>query len=479
MKGTLAFGRFGHTSRPPGIRPPPHMGWGANPKHRVELLGGARKEGRNLKPTAKTVFVCDGNATLRNFAGVASKVPRTATFIAKILLNTLPKPSAWAHALLVVMDDSTRMMPERAELHRKRYRNAPEPSTEATAEVAKAGNHHIRQPVRFPLLFQTPVGKAHAYRLLSQAIYVELIGSYRARGLSGFSISFPDGTVRSHGDGPKVPGEVKLWGEADLKCFVAASSAHRQGWSPTVLTIDTDMILQSVCWWKPGRPDRLCLKGETINVPTLLADLGGDDPSLRMSAGLMLICGFGCDYSEPLSRNGYRKLTVAKLAWRMRRKSLQPITYHDTLPCLLVGRTTFYRFSDTVAISRHHLLHRRTAELPWQCTVFKAGATKTYLLKKEPTACPDARGVYVFSPTTMWRALGHATRVKTKNGGREELLRSVIKSVWATLYFSGVTAQADTFAGPLTLKLPAAAYLAALAKAKLGFVVHCDSRYRD
>lgn len=460
------------------------MGWGASPKHRAELLGSARREGRDLKPTAKTVYVCDGNATFRNFAGVASKVPRTAAFIARIVLKAIPKKSVFPQAIMVLMDDPARMMPERAELHKKRYRNTAAASSEAICEVERAGAFHIRQPIQFPLLFQTPPGKAQAYRLLSQAIYVELVGSYQARGLSGFAISFPDGTVRAHGSGPNVPENVKLWGEADLKCFVAAASAKVQGWSPTVMTIDTDMILQSVCWWSPGRPDRLCLKSETIDVPTMLAAITGDVAvgalgSLRLSAGLMLICGFGCDYSEPLSRNGYRKLTVAKLALRMRRESMRPLTYRESMPCLHVGRATFYRFSDTFAASRHHILHRKSAEAPWFLTTFRGGSLQTFKLKSRPTECPDARGVYIFSPATMRRALGHATRVKTKVASDRTLMRSVLKSVWATLYFSGVSAGAPTFAAPLTLKLPVAHFITFVEKFKHGFVVHSDYCYRD
>lgn len=459
------------------------MGWGAGPNHRADLLGGAVSAKRNLASLGRTAYVWDGNATFRNFAGLTSKVPRSAAFVVQIVLKTMPR-SQTPTAVCVLFDDGSRMMPERAALHRERYRNVKPPSAAAMAAAAGVSPFQIRRPFDFTLLFQTPAGKKLAYALLAQALYVELCTTYADRGFAGFAVGMPTGEVRAHGHGPPLPtAEVRLWGEADQKCYVAAAAADNAGWKAIVATIDTDMVLQCICRWAPGAPTRVCLKKESVDVPVLLARFGGVDPgseraaSVRLSAAVMLIAAFGCDYSNPLSRFGYRKMSVAAQARLMQKqKGRLPLTHHAHLPTVLVGDAPFAVVAPTTAVSlgAHRMLTRRTAADPWTALTFNGGSARRVRLRKQPAAGPGLSDAYLYDPGALVSVLGRATRVfkKAATNTPRNLLKEALRSVWAVVYFAGATAGHGGYAGPTSMRLPPAAFVAALQKQRCGYVVH-------
>ena len=218
------------------------MGWLASPADRAALISHCIKEKGAAPSTKKPVsIIMDGNATFRGYAS-AVKFPMSAVAIVRRVLSQID--NSGKKTVAVMFDDSSKMMPQRGELHKKRYKNT-KPVSDADAQLATtAAGVSIMEPISFPSLFATSVGKAHAYRLLGRATYVELCRCYEEKNILSFIVSMPDGTVCSHGSHNFDAPSASNWGEADQKCYEMVQTNGADGQYPVVFSIDTDMILQ-------------------------------------------------------------------------------------------------------------------------------------------------------------------------------------------------------------------------------------------
>lgn len=438
-----------------------------------------------MAPTGKTGYVMDGNAVMRNYASISATVPRPATFLATIVLKSIPV-SLNKRYVAVLFDDSKRMMPQRAELHAKRYKNVTTPSAAATAEVAKAQAYQLAKPLRFPLLFETSPGKARAYALLAQAVFVQLSAAYGHKGLAGFTVGFPDGTIRGHGEQPKelCRWQVTRWGEADQKCYEAASALAKSGWEPVVVTVDTDMILQSIARWRTPGPKRVCLKKETVSVPKLLEQFLAPGPpeqaSVRLSAAFILIAAYGCDYSSALSAYGYRKLPLARLAQTMRAMPLEklPMTWRKECPTLQIGTTLYVQVDERTAVNSTGSRSLRKEGDEWVGYLFKEFKTRRTKLKRQPEEGSPATNVHLIHLSALRRILATTKQVRKAKGpdGKgitpHKVYTASLKAVWATVYFSGESSGNPEYGGPNAIAEPPPAATAAFVRWKAPFVAH-------
>lgn len=439
-----------------------------------------------MTPDGSTAYIFDGNATFRNYAAVTATIPRTAEFVARMVLKSVPKPVTRTF-VCVLFDDGAKMpQPQRSECYADRYGKKTAPSDAAVAEAGRAavpGAH----PFRFPLLFETAEGKRAAYALLARATLQELCRTYKTRGLTGFAVSFPDGKCVAMGEAvpATMSADIAGWGEADQKCYEASVCMALDGWTPVVVTVDTDMILQVVARWRPGGPGRICLKKETVDVSRLvpLFDSPTNRAAVRLSAAFFLIAAYGCDYSKPLSQFGYRKRAVATLATRLEPTGPLPLEYHHSLPTRVVdGRRTlvFVMVTPTVGITACASVVLMRQKKKW--AMYRASKTGTCVRAwaSKPAPGPPVHDVHLFAPRPFRRLMGRVMRANKKAATPElrftpeNVLREALRSAWAAVYFSGAGAgvQGARCNAPYTLACPPPALLALLVKGRAPFVAY-------
>jgi hypothetical protein len=463
------------------------MGWKASVADRAALLGKACTKGKKMSPDGSTVYIFDGNATFRNYAAMTSTIPQTAEFVARLVLKSVPEPVSRTF-VCVLFDDGAKMpQPQRSECYAERYNKRTTPSEAAVAEAGKAALPGC-QPFRFTLLFETPEGKRLAYAQLARATMLELCRSYKKKGLTGFAVSFPDGKCVAMGDdipsglSPNVSG----WGEADQKCYEAAVCFALDGWTPIVVTVDTDMILQVVARWRPGGPGRICLKKETVDVSRLVPifDSADNRAAVRLSAAFFLIAAYGCDYSKPLSQFGYRKRAVAELATKLDANGPLPLEYHKTLPTMVVDglhTRTFVMVTETTGITAcagKVLQQQRSGKWVMYRTSSTGACVRASIPKPHPG--PDAEDVHLFAPLPFRRLMSRAMRTQKKAATPElrftpsNVLREALRSAWAAVYFSGAGTGVENARcnAPYTLATPPPNILALLLKFKVPFVAY-------
>ena len=510
------------------------MGWGATPKDRRVLLGTCRAEGRVIQRSddqRPCAYIVDGNATFRSFASACPE-PRPATMVASIVLRSLvprppkpPEPDASQPAIssffassptpasdgsaakrrkkepdkpkpiciVIMFDESAKMMPQRGTLHAERYKRPL--CAEIRAAAAEASREAkfaaLSDPVRFKELFDSGAGKLIAYKLLAAACFTELsrIAGYADNALASFAVCGPTGTVHTHGPG-FPPGWLLLaakWGEADQKCYEAAAAFSAKSWETAVVTIDTDMVLQTVARHASTPPTRIALKGETVDGAQLAARFGAN-PSQRLSSTFLLAAAYGCDYCKPLSFAGYRKADLALLTRRTAdaAEANLPITV-EAAPVVMCARGRHFVFaagktSAAASVENNAFLHRPNGEGPW--TLVVPGTTPQEIPAEEVTQAQPSSCAYFLHPVGLHALLGSIRRTKKKMKGLarsatfSEIIDEALRAAWTAIYFAGAGASdvspSKPYAGPPPIPRLTAAAVAEAQRQKLPIVLYCE-----
>lgn len=511
------------------------MGWGATPKDRGVLLGPCRAAGRTIQRSddqQPCVYVVDGNATFRSFAS-ACPDPRPATMVASMVLRSLvprpPKPAepdtaqpaisaffapkphprgegsppkrrrtepAKPVCVVIMFDEAAKMMPQRGALHAERYKKPLRAEVRAAAAAAakRAQTAALSEPVQFKELFDSGAGKLTAYKLLAGACFTELtrISGYDDNALCSFAVCGPTGTVAARGPGfpPGWQAAAARWGEADQKCYEAAAAFGAEGWETAVVTIDTDMVLQTVARHASAPPTRIALKAETVD-GARLAQRFGTTPAQRLSGAFLLAAAYGCDYCKPLSFAGYRKADVALLAANKTADAADdalPITV-SSVPAVLVANgqrfvCTAGPGSPAVAETNNAFLYPPPPDGAKTWTIVAAGADPVRLDPAEVRPAPAGGTAYFLNPVALHKLLGSLRRSKKKLKGHAraatfaEIVDEAIRAAWTSIYFAGAGAAdvspAKAYAGPPPVPRPSANHLAETQRRRLPLILYCE-----
>lgn len=471
------------------------MGWSANPAERAALLppGTIKPKNQHLLPTAEACTHCviDGPAIFRNLA----THPTSAERIVKTFIDShIPKSVKHVY---YSDDHPARMMPQRAELHAKRYagdaRYAPPdpegsaapPSTDqlefaagATADFAWTVNYG-RKKIDYGGMFKTPRGKAIAMELLGRALWLALIRSER---FESISVDLRSGMLALGADpiGPDVASTCN-YGEADQRIFAALACWKRKAAAKIatiVLTVDSDTILQSV--GNPAAPPAtyIRLKNEVISGPTLVKPFAASVDH-RLSAAARL-ARLGSDYSMTWSKLGYPRKALASL-------TLAHATPHLTLietgtvallkipgsepvdiPMLAAGRG-FYVSEDAATVAR---VHPTTAALE----VFRIGFVHAAPVKGcsiiiDKTQ-PERRHVAVW-PAALEQELSTMKKAKKKKPPTEqERVAHIWDTLWTAVYFAGLSPNNPDYGGPPRFTVPPARIYNLFRKQNFPIVLH-------
>jgi hypothetical protein len=485
------------------------MGWGASPDDRRDILGRCRTDGRNTfrYKSDDTVYVVDGNATFRSFGSAVKGPDKSAEVIARVVIRAIvksiekkdptqrsiasffsaaPPPPPPKTAVVVLFDDAARMMPQRAVLHASRYSRPKPPeivaASRAACAAADAAGLHDKQD--FGLLFESATGKFKAYSFFARACEAAL---EQSDDVDAYAIGGPTGAVVEHAkrEGVTFPPEWRdrtaPWGEADQKCFEASSAFASAGWKPIVVTIDTDMILQTIARFGDAPPARIALKAETLEGHDLASAfvVGSveDSASLRLSAAALLAAAYGCDYCKPLSFAGFRKRSLASMTLRIQGKpatELPVACFSDvelTELATPVGTVeTFAWTTPTTAVNvrtNNQFLTPHNAK-PGRYVLVEADdkvltrrvlpASTTVLRRR------SGRRIFVVSPRALHRVLSgvHRTNRKLKStglpAGFPDIFSEFLNAAWSAVYFSGAgrtdVSAVKSYAGPPPIAIP-------------------------
>lgn len=480
------------------------MGWSANPAERAALLppGTIQPKDQHMLPSASACTHCviDGPAIFRNLA----THPTSAERIVKTFIDRhIPKSVKHVY---YSDDHPARMMPQRAELHAKRYAgnaqyakasdSAPDsggaaaPAPKSTDEIEfKAGItadfswtvNYGRRRIDYGGMFKTPRGKAIAMELLGRALWLALIKSER---FTSISVDLRSGmlAVGTHPVGPLVAAACN-YGEADQRIFTALACWKEQHGPEArtrslILTVDSDTILQSV--GNPAAPPAtyIRLKNEVISGPDLVTPFAASiDHRLSATARLARL---GSDYSITWSKLGYPRKALASL-------SLAHTVPHLTLiddgavatlklpdpaaagvPMLSAGRG-FYVANDWSLVAR---VHPTTAVL----AVFRVGFAHTAPLEGcsiiiDQTA-PPRRQVAVW-PAALERELATMKKAKKKKPPTEqERIAHIWDTLWTAVYFAGLSPNNPDYGGPPRFQVPPTRIYNLFRKRNFPFVLH-------
>lgn len=484
------------------------MGWGASPSDRREFLGSCRRDGRNTLRYASedTVYVVDGNATFRSFGSAVKGPDKSADSIARIAVRAIvktgarraasqpsiasffttgPPPEPAKTAVVILFDDAARMMPQRADLHAARYSRPKPPEVLAASRAAceQAESAALYDKQDFGALFATATGKFKAYSFFARACEMALEDS---DDVDAYAVGAPTGAITEHAKVATIAfpsgwrGRTEPWGEADQKCYEASAAFAEIGWKPIVVTIDTDMILQTIARFEDAPPARIALKSESIDGPGLASLFGAataESASLRLSVAALLAAAYGCDYCKPLSFAGFRKRSLATLAVRIRGLPVSELPMTCVRDVELTVLTNAVGTSETYAwVTPKIAVNVRTnmsflMQSPTKAgryVVLKAGdrvLTRQSLSRDVPvTRVRSGRRAFVVSPKALHVMLRGVARVgrKQKATGLQatfpDIFSEFLNAAWTAVYFSGAgrsdVSAAKTYAGPPPIPMP-------------------------
>jgi hypothetical protein len=308
------------------------MGWKCAADTRARIFGGcdwkpavvtASTSASNLPSGARVVV--DANAMLRS--GTFSRL--SANDVAKNLINKCISSQPELVQIMFDSNDHEAYPPQRARVHAERY---PDPLPDETvAELAKhfgVGSVadlatapaddlplRTRRDMDWQTYFKCPPIKAFVWRLLTHALRHAALEKLAADALGcTVQICTPDGDTILVGS-TEVDKPPRRYAEADLQVFSAAREHARDGKKVIIYSIDTDFCLMAMadCTFVPTASFILHLKTCVYDGAKLIAKVGGADKAARMNATFWLL-GLGCDYAEPLTKQGYYTKGVIELA---------------------------------------------------------------------------------------------------------------------------------------------------------------------
>lgn len=268
--------------------------------------------------------VVDANAAIRS---VVHSGPMSAMSIAKqVYVRAMAsKPSA----LAIYFDSSNAQLypPQRAVLHQKRYKGkaldydsvqaictllrVDSPSDLASVDVTVRPLLNNRK-LPWSDMFMNRELKQFAFRLVAAALRHVVIDH---KCTASVRIHLPHNqdqlTLATGAAGGTVAGKEHgmIFGEADLRCQQALLQAMHTGKHVNIHSVDTDFLLMamaSVHTPSPATDLIITLKTGVYNGNALIRHALGPGVSLvrRLNTAFWAFA-FGCDYSNPLTHNGY------------------------------------------------------------------------------------------------------------------------------------------------------------------------------
>jgi hypothetical protein len=320
----FAFANFGHKYLA--------MGWKCAADARGRILSGcdwkptvvAASVSAHNMPTDACVVV-DANAMLRS--GTFSRL--SANDVAKNLINKCLSSNPALVQIMFDSDDSVAYPPQRAQVHAERY---PEPLPAETlapliaqfgvgsvADLAGASADDLplrtRRDMDWQTCFKCPPVKAFVWRLLTNALRHAALEKLATDALGcTIQICAPDGGTVVVGTSD-VAAPPRRHGEADLQVFAAAREHARAGKKVIIYSIDTDFCLMAMadCTFVPTTTFIIHLKTCVYDGIKLIAKVGGTNKMVRMNTTFWLLA-MGCDYAEPLTKQGYYSKGIIELA---------------------------------------------------------------------------------------------------------------------------------------------------------------------
>lgn len=310
------------------------MGWGVTKVHRTAAVGECTVSVEKKKCDATVIDMC--SETRRVGSG---QYLQTADSIAARICKSL-----WGKTECVVVflfDNNKYLHPERKRFYKTRY---PAP-TQAQKDMALVQGKVVvndiiccpdripyskeqiaallaTTPVNFNRLFCTRQGKAKVWELISASI----INWHCRNGnpalhqmILWYDQDVPSVWPRNSNELRTLAGSLSqnTFGEADQRVAEAVQVLSNLPSYKTVLvqTIDTDMLLQTMCL--PSLSDSTVvfvqLKNEAINVTALRAQYG-DTQSERLSAAFWLMACGGVDYCKGLTQFGFSTQALIDVA---------------------------------------------------------------------------------------------------------------------------------------------------------------------
>lgn len=307
------------------------MGWKLSAEPRRRLLHGAEWTPEIVpasaapvapKPLPERAHVCvDANAVLRSktFARLS------ALDVAKFMIKQAASSDPQLIEVFFDSDDTTLYPPQRAVVHAARYpagQQLPPAAVDALARrfgatnianlaSSAATNLPLRaaRNIEWQKCFACPPIKAFLWRILVEATRhaaLELAANGELEHCT-VKVHAPDGTIVTIGtptpEPAAPPGPRK--GEADLQTMEAARNHACAGKSVIIYTIDTDFLLMTVGMdVVPTAPFIVHLKCGVYDGAKLIARFGGTSHLDRLNS-LFWLMAFGCDYADPLTKQGY------------------------------------------------------------------------------------------------------------------------------------------------------------------------------
>lgn len=443
------------------------MGWGATPADRAAIFGPKAifPKTHHSAQLDCTHVVIDGNAAFRQLATHETSAQQ---IIKTFVRRNIP---ASVKSVAVFFDRKKFMMPQRAELHARRYANAKPPENPLDQELFAGTTYtwtvnHNRKKINYKRMFETSRGKAIAMEIFARTTWLALIEADR------FDTIVVDTQDERLQLGTNAPDSADNYGEADQRIFYALREWQQA--NAIVLTVDSDSLLQTIANITVPPPKWIKLKNEVISGRAIVSQYDASQDR-RISAAMFLIMAYDTDYNRSLSRNGYYKRDVAEAA---KGHHVSPITCEavagtQTYSNAAGKKVVLYTVGRGFCVSADGTVAIRTTATQ---TVLHEVGKPAMVLPKPPelTASdgPSARHV-VFWPRTFAAELSRLRRRKTKKKlDPETVLSLTFDALWTTVYFAGFSPNHPVYGGPPPLNRPSAAAYTYAARRGIPILLH-------
>jgi hypothetical protein len=277
------------------------MGIGFNEAQRALILGSSKLPADRAIPA--DAIVIDGPCAFRKYMSRTC----SARFVAQQVWKTIVKQFPGATAISVHFDIATMLPPERTSVGVARASKAPDLTDEERQRVVNLGLSekspgHIEAEIPWDLVLRWGgKQKQNAWRIMAESIWAVVVAGTSAD-LQVVSEQFSATRGGTFG-GEFAKEQIReKWGEADLMVAACSQRLARKGLATVVVTIDYDMVLQTLCYYKAGLPGSILLKfaRELVSATNLLAMYG--DVNSRLTSALFLLTAFKSDYSKSACR---------------------------------------------------------------------------------------------------------------------------------------------------------------------------------
>ena len=277
------------------------MGIGFNETQRELVLGTSK-----MDPDVSTgvdAIVVDGPCAFRKYMSRTCK----ASMVARQVWKTIVAKFSGAKAVSVHFDVNGMLPPERKTVGIKRASKMPsltddEKATVLNLNLDEASPGHMDRDIPWDLVLRYGgKQKQNAWRIMAETIWAITISD----GIPDVQVvseqfSAVKGTV--FGDAFARAQSKERWGEADLMVAACSQRLVNQSMKTVVVTIDYDMVLQSLCFFstRPAAPMLIKFAKELVSANSIAEKYG--DLNHRLTAALFLLTAFKSDYSNSVCR---------------------------------------------------------------------------------------------------------------------------------------------------------------------------------